>query len=178
VHYLIDAFGEVVKNHPDTVFIMTGKNDNEVLMDRVRAHIKKLNLEDKIHLLGFVSSQELARYNSMADVLFVCRTSSPFANHGFPWKLGEYCMTGKPIIATNVSDIEHYFTDNESLFIVEPDNSKAIAEKVTYIFNNYSKALEVAQRGKETAIKCFNYVDKTNELKEFIAKNNIKRLRA
>lgn len=168
VHYLIDAFAELVIKHPDTVFIMTGKNHNEVLMEKVRQHIRQLQLQDNIQLVGFVSSQELLRYNSMADILFVCRTSSPFANHGFPWKLGEYCMTGKPIIATNVSDIETYFTDNENLFIVEPNNSKAIVEKVNYIFNNYDKALEIARKGKENAVKCFDYVEKTNELKEFI----------
>jgi glycosyltransferase involved in cell wall biosynthesis len=172
VHYLIEAFGELVKSHPDTIFIMTGKNHNELLMQRVKEHIQQLNLQDKIQLLGFVSSQELIRYNSIADILFVCRTSSPFANHGFPWKLGEYCMTGKPIIATNVSDIEHYFTDNENLFIVEPNNSKAIVEKVTYIFNNYERALEVAKNGKATAVKCFDYLEKTNELKQFIKRNN------
>jgi glycosyltransferase involved in cell wall biosynthesis len=171
VHYLIEAFGEVVERHPDTVFIMTGKNDNELLMDRVKQRIRELDLEDKIQLLGFVSSQELLRYNSMADILFVCRTSSPFANHGFPWKLGEYCMTGKPIIATNVSDIELYFTDNENLFIVAPDNPKAIADKVTYIFNDYEKALEVARKGTETAVKSFDYLEKTNELKQFITRN-------
>jgi glycosyltransferase involved in cell wall biosynthesis len=174
VHYLIEAFGEVVKRYPDTIFIMTGKNDNEVLMERVKQHIQRLQLQDRIQLLGFVSSQELLRYNSMADILFVCRTSSPFANHGFPWKLGEYCMTGKPIIATNVSAIEHYFTDNENLFIVEPNNSAAVVDKVTYIFNNYEEALEIARKGRERAVKCFDYIEKTSEIKEFIKQNNPK----
>ncbi|HVG42628.1 MAG TPA: glycosyltransferase [Chitinophagaceae bacterium] len=172
VHYLIDAFSQLVQKHPNTLFIMTGKNENELLMDRVKMHIKQLQLEDKIQLLGFVSSQELFSYNYMADILFVCRTNSSFANHGFPWKLGEYCMTGKPIIATRVSDIDYYFEDNESLFIVEPNNSKAIAEKIDYIFDNYEQALIVAKNGRETAIKCFDYITKTNELKQFIQNNN------
>jgi glycosyltransferase involved in cell wall biosynthesis len=110
----------------------------------------------------------------MADILFVCRTNSPYANHGFPWKLGEYCMTGRPIIATRVSDIEQYFKDNEDLFIVEPNNSYAIAEKIAFIFDNYPQALSIAQKGEKTATKCFGYLEKTREIIEFIRKINIK----
>ena len=172
--YLIEAFAEIVKKYPDTVFVMTGKNDNELIMNKITEYINNCSLKEQIQLVGFVNSDELLSYNYMADVLFVCRTNSPYANHGFPWKLGEYCMTGRPIIATRVSDIEQYFKDNADLFIVEPNNSKAIAEKIAFIFDNYDKALIVAKKGKETALKCFGYQEKTREIIEFIRKINIK----
>lgn len=165
---LIDAFAEVVKKYPDTVFIMTGKAASDLLMQRVIDYIKKHNLQEKIHLAGFVNAVELLCYNTMADILFVCRSNSPFANHGFPWKLGEYCMTGKPIVATRVSDIENYFTDNDSLFIVEPDNPAAIAKKIDYIFNDYEKAVKVGKRSKEVALQQFDYLKKSAEVAAFI----------
>lgn len=172
IFYLIDAFAEVVKKYPDTVFVMTGKSYDAVLMDRITSAIKNHELDDKIRLVGFVNSDELLCYNTMADLLFVCRSNSPYANHGFPWKLGEYCMTGKPIIATRVSDIETYFTDNETLFIVEPNSPKAIEEKVDSIFSNYDKALEVGKKSRETAIKCFGNIEKAKEIIEFVERNN------
>jgi glycosyltransferase involved in cell wall biosynthesis len=172
IFHLIDAFREVNRRYPDMIFIMTGNNPDKKIMDRVTAYIENLHLEGKIKLLGFVSSEELHYYNHIAEILFVCRTSSSFANYGFPWKLGEYCMTGKPIIATKVGDIECYFTNNENLFIVEPDNSLAIAEKILFVFENYKAALTTAEKGKETALKCFNYMEKTRELAEFIQNNN------
>ena len=151
---------------------MTGRSNDKVLMDKVASDIKNHGLNDKIRLVGFVNSDELLCYNTMADILFVCRSNSPYANHGFPWKLGEYCMTGKPIIATRVSDIETYFTDNETLFIVEPNSPKAIEEKVDSIFSNYDKALEVAKKSRETAIKCFGNIEKAKEIIEFVERNN------
>jgi glycosyltransferase involved in cell wall biosynthesis len=173
VYYLIDAFYQIQKKYPNTIFVMTGTNNNELIMNRIRKYIKKCSLEEKIQMVGFISSKELLTYTYLADILFVCRTDSPYANHGFPWKLGEYCMAGKPIIATRVSDIEQYFKDNESLFIVQPNNSKAIAEKISYIFDNYEKALLVAKKGKDTAIKSFGYVGKTKEIIEFIKNRNV-----
>jgi len=171
VFYLIDAFAEVVKTYPDTVFIMTGKNPDESLMDEVRNYIKKFHLEDKIKLVGFINSDELLAYNTLADILLACRSNSPFANHGFPWKLGEYCMTERPIIATRVSDIENYFVNNETLYIVEPNNPAAIAEKVKYIFGDYSRALEVAKKGKQAALKAFGYFEKGNDVVQFVKAN-------
>jgi glycosyltransferase involved in cell wall biosynthesis len=169
--YLIEAFAETVKKYPDTVFVMTGKSPSEILMNKVRNHIKEYNLEDKIQLVGFVNADELLSYNTLADILFVCRSNSPFANHGFPWKLGEYCMTAKPIIATRVGDIEDYFVDGESLFVVEPNNPKAIAEKIEYIFDNYEQALMVGKKSREAALQKFGYLEKSKEVITFIKQN-------
>jgi glycosyltransferase involved in cell wall biosynthesis len=172
IFFLIEAFGEIIKAYPDTVFVMTGKNYSEVFMDKIRSYIKDRHLEEKIQLPGFVNADELLCYNMLADILLACRSNSPFANHGFPWKLGEYCMTERPIIATRVSDIENYFVNNESLFIVEPNNPGAIAEKVKYIFSDYENALAVAKRGKAIALKEFGYFEKAADVINFITANN------
>jgi glycosyltransferase involved in cell wall biosynthesis len=169
---LIEAVSIIVKKYPDTVFIMTGRAGTEIIMKYVRDHIRKFDLERNVSMVGFVNAEELVCYNSLANVLFACRTNSPFANHGFPWKLGEYCMTGRPIVATRVSDIETYFTDGKDIFIVDPDDPAAIAEKVMFIYENFQHAISVAGNGKQTAIMSFGYVEKTFEVAQFIGLNN------
>lgn len=168
LHVLIDAIAKVKMKFPATIMVMTGRNDNEQLMTEVENHIQRLDLRDNTFMAGFVNAEELLCYNSLADILFVCRSNSPFANHGFPWKLGEYCMTSKPIIATDVGDISKYFTDNENLFIVEPGNADAIAGKVIEIFENYEHAVKVANRGKVNALHNFGYYEKASDIAKFI----------
>jgi glycosyltransferase involved in cell wall biosynthesis len=172
VYYLIDAFKKVIEKFPDTIFVMTGKSRNNLVMNEVVQYVENTSMKEKILLVGFVNSEKLLSYTYAADILFVCRTNSPYANHGFPWKLGEYCMTGKPVIATRVGDIEVYFKDNEDLYIVEPNNSDAIAEKIAFIFKNYPKAVSVANKGKITATKCFGYLEKTQDIIDFIKDNS------
>ena len=169
LYNLIEAFSRVLKQYPNTVFIMTGKGESETVRNNLKNCIKENKVEDKIHLVGFVNSEELLCYNTLADILFVCRSNSPYANHGFPWKLGEYCMTGKPVIATRVGDMDRYFSDKEDIFIVEPNNPEAIAETVSFIFNDYEKALSIAQKCKETALKKFGYVEKMKEVLDFVS---------
>ena len=55
---LIEAFAEIVKKYPDTVFVMTGKSENEDFMQKMTACIKQYNLQNKIILPGFVNSEE------------------------------------------------------------------------------------------------------------------------
>ena len=50
-------------------------------------------------------------------------------------------MTGKPILATKVGDIERYFKDGENMFLVKPEDPKLIANKLIEIFENYNSAL-------------------------------------
>ena len=174
VYTLIEAFSEVVKKYPETVFIMTGRGGTQELMNSVISHIEKYQVTDKVRLVGFVDAEELLCYNSIADILMVCRSDSPFANHGFPWKLGEYCMTGRPIISTRVSDIDVYFEDKKSLFIAEFNTAGAIADKVGYIFENFDLALVVARSGQAVALEKFGYFQKAGEMSEFIQRNNIR----
>jgi len=171
IFVLLEAFNIIVMSYPDTIFIMTGRSNSPEIMKRVASFISKNRLDKNVRLVGFVSSGELLYYNNIADILFVCRSNSSYANHGFPWKLGEYCLTRKPIIATSVSDIEFYFRDNVDLFIVKPDDPTAIADKITYILNNYNQALQIAQNGWETAIREFGYIKKTKEIVDFLHRN-------
>ncbi len=175
IYFLIDAFDIIMKSFPETIFVMTGKNPNDDVMEEIKSYIKNKGLDKNIRLVGFVNSNELISYNMLADVLLACRSSSAFANHGFPWKLGEYCMTERPIVATLVSDIENYFVNNHDLFIVEPDQPEAIAQKVIGIFNHYDNAVEVARRGKQKALSVFGYHEKAGELAAFIKMNNAAR---
>jgi glycosyltransferase involved in cell wall biosynthesis len=94
------------------MLITTGKPSKCNPIESVLKLVNDMGLNNNFKHLGLVSSEELHLINSAADLLLVCRSNSKFANYGFPWKLGEYCMTSKPIITTRVGDIETYFKDN------------------------------------------------------------------
>ena len=67
------------------------------------------------------------------------RTDSAYANAGFPFKLGEFLASGKPVIASNVSDVGKFFTDRHDTMLVKPGECKEIDNKtwpVTVLMNN------------------------------------------
>ena len=149
---------------------MTGKalrRGGEEIMKDVRNHINKAALESCTDLTGFVSRSELDNINQRADLFLVCRSGSQFANFGLPWKLGEYAMTAKPILATDVSDISHYFTNQENIFLVDADDHDGISEGIINIFNNYELAEEVGRKGREKAMSEFDYLRFGREISNF-----------
>jgi glycosyltransferase involved in cell wall biosynthesis len=172
VYYLLDAIEHVAENMPEVLFVFTGKSvGNEV--EELKRKIRSLGIGENVIFTGFISYDELNSFYLAADLLLACRTNSPYANNGFPWKLGEYCMIGNPVLVTRVGDIELYFEDKKNIFIAEPENSNDIAEKILQIMNDSQTAQLIAKLGKEKAIENFDYMYQAKRLKEFV-ENNIK----
>jgi glycosyltransferase involved in cell wall biosynthesis len=168
VEYIIRAFGVLHDRYPHARLMMTGKNTDDAVMEKLYRLSGELGLTSSIEFKGFLSRAELENIQQNADVLLVCRTKSKFAQHGLPWKLAEYSMTGKPIVATRVGDIELYFVEGEHLLLAEPEDVQSIASKLTLVFNDYDNASEMAQRCREVAIKQLDYCSQMSRVVEFL----------
>ncbi len=166
VKYLIDGAKEAVMKGCSLELILMGKGqarDMEVL--------EELKGCDWAKYLGFVSDEELLNQIQNADVLCMTRNNSLFANYGFPFKLSEYLATGNILLATRVGDVERYVKDKESAYIVEPENSEQIAERLCYIQQHEQEAVTVAYKGYEVMQKYFSvnsvgriFIDFLNQL--------------
>lgn len=165
--YILDAFVSYAKQNKDVCLVTTGKPSKHTDVNQLFEQVKDKEIRQRIHYWGFVSRNELSYINQGADVLLVCRSNSEFANHGFPWKLGEYLMTKKPIIATRVGDLERYFTDEE-LFIAEPENAASIHKQIEAVLRNKSLAKEKAEKAYNKALQVFDYVKVTHDCFDFI----------
>jgi glycosyltransferase involved in cell wall biosynthesis len=165
--YLLKAFKQISAAHPEAKFVTTGKGP-AALMAGYEAKTKELGIQSRVEFRGFLSRAELDGLQQRADVLLACRTNSEFARHGFPWKLGEYCLTAKPIVATRVGDIEKYFQNGVSMLLAEPENVASIAAKIAFVLDNPEDAGLIAECGKAVALNQFGYVKETARLAEFV----------
>lgn len=160
VHVLLDALKMAIEKNPDLLLVMTGRalrRGGEEIMGKVLGHIQADGLEEYTELTGFVARDHLDEINTRADLFLVCRTGSRFAQYGLPWKLGEYAMTGKPILATDVSDVSVYFRNEQDIFLTKAESPKGIASKIFQVFDNYETAIEVGLNGKQVAKREFDY---------------------
>lgn len=166
--YILQAFKELITQFPDTVLVTTGKPSKYNPIGNILKQVDELGLSTHFEYLGLVSREELLTINNAADLLMVCRSNSTYANFGFPWKLGEYCMTKNPIVATKVGDVEKYFASGKEIFLAEPEDSSSIYLQMKLVFTDYGNARRVALNGYNKACHVFNYLDKTKEVIEFI----------
>ena len=168
VPILIDAFKIVKKKYSGIKLQIIGYSPYPEDFDKINNQIKNLGLENDVIILKGINSTEILGYLVESKILVLARPSSRQSSGGFPTKLGEYLMTGKPVVVTNVGEIEYYLKDGVNAYISEPNSSVKFAEKLLEVLDNYDSALKIGQKGKETAIKEFDNVRCAKNILDFI----------
>ena len=108
-----------------------------------------------------------------ADILCMTRINSPFANAGFPFKLGEYLATGNPVIATDVSDIGLYLEDKKNVVLAQPSSSESLIEAIRYLISEPEKRKAIGLMGLKKCEETFNPEINGKKLSSFITKVSI-----
>jgi len=175
VEYLIDAFCEISKNNEDILLVLLGGAKRRIPM--VPSHSKipinfsftepssiPSDLEDKvlinnntnIELVSYLPDDEYWQKLSESDILCMTRIDSTFANSGFPFKLGEYLATGKPVIATDVSDVKYYLTDKQDFVMAKPSDTQSLISALEYLIKRPDKRSEIGRNGYNKCKLYFN----------------------
>ncbi len=66
IQYLVEAMPEIVKRHPDVLYLMVGTGRMD---DEIRARIKQLGLERNIEMVGLVQNPDVPKWFAIADVV-------------------------------------------------------------------------------------------------------------
>lgn len=171
VPYIIEAFSLIAPSYPDLRLILLGKNNDPRIHARLRERIKGLGLQERVDMPGFVSRERLRRSMQKAAVLLACRADIPFAHYSIAWKMGEYALTGNPILAARVGDIEKIFTDGEEIYLARPNDPGDIAEKLISIIEDYPRARGVGTAARERAVRELDYMPQTALVLDFVKRN-------
>jgi glycosyltransferase involved in cell wall biosynthesis len=168
VENLIAAFNEVAGTNNNVELLMTGKGMPERLA-KIREIAASSPFSERIHHLGFLSDSDYYHTISNADILCVVRVQSAFADRGFPFKLGEFLATGRPVIASAVGDVGHYLTDGKDAILVEPGSVISITTALQRLIDNPDNALQIGSAGRETAIQQFDTLNHQKTFLNFIS---------
>ncbi|MFA6551817.1 MAG: glycosyltransferase family 4 protein, partial [Patescibacteria group bacterium] len=149
-NYLIDSFDKpLVARYPLLVTIIGSGSEQNDLQLRIKNYPSRHSeaeadeLQNKIILTGAISNA--AQFLPAFDI-YVCSS----VKEGLPYSVLEAMQAGLPIASTNVGAIPEVITDGDSGLLIEPKDSKALAEKIKYLINNPEIA---KQLGKNAEVK-------------------------
>ncbi len=168
VDNIIRAFALVASEFQNLdlhLYGLPNEHDREI----VETLIKQYNLENRILLKGKASYDEVPQILGNAKILVTSQPLTKRAQGGFPTKMCEYMMTGKPSLLTDVGEINQYVKDGETVFMVEACNPQKYAEKLRYILTHYEEALNVAERGKQLVVNTYGAEQATKGLVDFLS---------
>lgn len=105
-----------------------------------------------------------------ADICCVTRVDSPFANSGFPFKLGEFLAAGKVVIASESGDISLYLRHLQNAYLVSPGSVPEIIDALEYCVKNIDHLRnDLGRSARETARRHFDAADSATTVRTVLA---------
>lgn len=167
---LLRAFSKLVRLDKDLKLILTGSPEKSPDYKLIMQIIKDINLGKHIKFTGYINDNDLQQLINISEVLIVTKPDNRQNRYNFPTKLGEYLITGRPVLSTKVGVIGDLFNDGENIFFTEFDVD-SIANKIQYILENVKIANKIGENGRKFALEQFNYINHTKKMIAFFLKS-------
>ncbi len=161
---LIKAFAIVHRSFPDIKLYIMGKAPSKEDSTGNMALVNSLGLTSSVVFTGMIPAAQMPKMLVNAQLLALARPDSLQAKYGFPTKLGEYLLSGNPVVVTRVGDIPLFLEDGISALLSKQRDPQDFAEKILWALRNENEAKAIGQAGREVALRNFNYEIEANKI--------------
>ena len=142
----------------DFVFSIYGFGELE---DDLQDQIHKLGSKN-ISIKGKLQPQDVKNVLKESDLLVSsCKVAKNGDMDGIPTIIFESMAYGLPVLTTNVSAIPEVIIDNENGFLIESDNTQALANKIKEISSLSGEELFNIRKKAQEDVKDISSVEKT-----------------
>lgn len=167
VDVLIKAFAEVAKRISAIKLYIIGAFPSEKDKEQDLQLVDSLGIKDRVVFTGNIDRTKMPQMLVNAEALVLARPDNIQAQYGFPTKLGEYLLTGNPVVVTSVGEIPLFLKDDVNAYLAKPGDVKEIAYKI-YESLTSGKARLIGEAGKQTALESFNSDVEADKILKFI----------
>lgn len=164
VDKLIKAFSMISHKYPNLYLYIIGKAPNIKEPGNNEELANNLGVANKVVFTGVVPHADMPQLLKNATVLALNRPDNIQAKYGFPTKLGEYLLTGNPVVVTAVGDIPLFIENEKNGMLASADNDRDFADKIEWLLDHPEKSVEIGQRGQELAINAFNNIIEASKI--------------
>ena len=145
--YLIDACAELVRRGLEFTCEIIGDGP---LRGDLEARIRKLNLSDRVHLLGSLSQAVVLEKLRSADVFALASvTDVQGASDVFPTVIIEAMAAARPVVSTRLAGIPESIVHGETGLLVPPEDTMALAEALGRLIQDAKLRLHYGRAGRE-----------------------------
>jgi colanic acid/amylovoran biosynthesis glycosyltransferase len=135
------------------------------LEKQLRGQIAELTLEEFVQLPGPKPQHELRERLARASVFVMPSVPEPEGGmDNLPTVIMEAMATGLPIVSTRIGGIPEMVVENETGFLVQPEDAVALAGAIEKITDDRSLGRKLGQAGYERAQELFSIEKNMQEL--------------
>ncbi len=148
----VKAAGELIKDFPDTEFVMVGsplESDRDSCLHEVLGLKSSLGLGERLKILGY--RDDVPALMSIFD-LFVL----PSYREGMPRVLIEAMASSLPVVATNIRGCREEVVDGVTGILIEPGDIRALCSAMKTVLSKPELARDMGTRGRERVLELFD----------------------
>lgn len=162
VNYLIKAISLIEDKKVKALIIGAG----DLLADYKKL-VKETRLGDRVKFTDYVPADLLVKHYNLGDIFILPSINN---SEAFGIVLIEAMACGKPVIATNLKGVRSVVDVGVNGMLVEPKNSKDIADKINLMLGNLETYSRFSRNCLETVAAKFRWATITDKLEEVYAK--------
>ncbi|MFY9493067.1 MAG: glycosyltransferase family 4 protein [Minisyncoccia bacterium] len=147
LNYLIQAIQETRNKCPNLKLVIFGDGPER---QTLQALITNYQLQNTVFLAGDVP--EVSKYLAAFDTMVLSSTKE-----GFPYSILEVGLAGVPVVATDVGGVNEAIKDGKTGILVEPKNSKMLAEAILKLASDRELAKKLTRGLKKTITQEFSF---------------------
>ena len=146
--------------------LVIGANNPQSL-NVVKELIGKSDYKENIILLSGIPYNELIASYKSADLLLIPLRNTLQDLARFPHKISEYTASKRPLISTNIGELNYYFENNVSAILADEYTIDSYIESLVNILPNKDLLDQIGNRGYEVGVNNFHYQANVNRIKIF-----------
>ena len=136
--FILEAMLIVWKKFPNIELHLLGGQSKERLLSYADNGV--ISISNKIVSHGYIHRTIYKEILSKSYVLLAPLFDDTRSQARFPTKIGEYLATGRPVVTTEVGEVEKYLSDGVNGFLAGSGSPESFADRIINVFQS-----EVAQ---------------------------------
>jgi glycosyltransferase involved in cell wall biosynthesis len=157
ITFIIKAMGFVWQTHPECKLVITGCKKTDQLHNKILNLVSIGNHTGNISFLGYLARPELLNLYTSANALLIPLFNDVRSKARFPTKIGEYLLSGRPVISNNIGEVGHLFSNKINILLSENENSKDFAKLIVLSLENTELSNKIGKNGALKAKELFDY---------------------
>jgi glycosyltransferase involved in cell wall biosynthesis len=149
---LLTAFASVADEVPGAELEIAGEGKERATLELLAS---RLGLGDRVHFRGWIPAHQMPAFFSPAMVAALPSR----VEEGHPMALREAALAGCALVGTDLGGIRDIVQQEETGFLVPPENPEALAEALERLLRNPSEARKLGATAKKRALEYFQQRD-------------------
>jgi glycosyltransferase involved in cell wall biosynthesis len=155
--FVLRVMSIVWSRHPDCRLVVTGMDPERVKLLAELEGVATALDDGHIVPKGYLPRERLLAEYAQAAALLAPLHDDLRSLARFPSKLGEYLVSARPVVTTNVGEIGRFLRDGETAFVALENGVDAFAAKIGEVVEDSALAAAVGLAGRRVAEESFDY---------------------